>query len=90
MTTDELKARLARLAAEAPQAVKLPARSELDWKVNDATLQMQGAKMRGLALMWARRAIDAKFERGDFPVLQALDKITRESLAYAYMAEHGK
>lgn len=54
----------------------------LDWQVRDAELRFLAAPGPE---KWAKalRVIDAKFERGDFQMIQDLDEVTRAALARA-------
>ena len=73
---------------ETPAPITLPPRTELDFHVETATKRVQLAKARGLALVASRRAVEAKFARGDYPMIQALDTVTREHLAHQFLSEH--
>jgi len=55
-------------------------RAFLEWQVGDATMRFHAAPP-DKKLARARRLIRAKFERGDYPELQALDEETLEALA---------
>lgn len=54
--------------------------SFLDWQVHDATLRFASAPP-DVRLERARRLVHAKFARGDYPMLQALDEAALEVLA---------
>ncbi len=57
----------------------------LDWQVNDAELRFLSAPATD---KWAKalRLVDARFARGDYPMIQALDEATRAGLAKALIA----
>lgn len=52
----------------------------LSWQVYDAEVRFLSAPAD---VKWGRalRLVDARFERGDYPMLQALDEATRAALA---------
>lgn len=54
----------------------------LNWQVHDATLRFLAAP-RDEKFRRAQKVVEAKFARGDYPVLQALDEQTRDNLAQA-------
>lgn len=52
----------------------------LGWQVRDAEMRFLAAPADE-KLSKARKVIQAKFARGDYPMLQALDEATREVFA---------
>lgn len=66
MTTADILAEAAKLAATAPRAERLPPRSELDWKIDDAWHRMRFADNSDSRIAWARHHVAARRDRGDF------------------------
>lgn len=54
-------------------------RSALDIAIDDAF--HRAAFSQEHRRLWSRRCVEAKFKRGDYPMLQALDEATLEGLA---------
>ncbi len=54
-------------------------RSALDIAIDDAW--HRAAASQEHRRQWSRRCVDLKHQRGDYPVLQALDEATLEGLA---------
>lgn len=64
-------------------------RSFLDWQVHDATLRFASSPPQYL-MSRARKLVDAKFQRGDYEMLQAMDDETRDNLAKQLIKALGK
>jgi hypothetical protein len=58
--------------------------SDLDRAIEDAKGRLVYAKER---LPYARQLVDLKFQRGDYPMIQSMDRDTREALAVAMLKE---
>lgn len=54
-----------------------------DWKVEDAWARLSSAGTPEGREIWARRFVAAKFERGDYAMLQILDEATHAALTKA-------
>jgi hypothetical protein len=65
----------------------IPTEQALAFKIRDAETRMRFCATDSAALSWARQLVDARFTRGDYPMLQTMTADVREAMARALVKE---
>ena len=73
--------------AKAPRAKPAPAMPLIDRQIADANARAAYAQSEDLRRYYVERLVGLRFERGDFPMIQCLDKPTRAGLVRAMLKE---
>lgn len=73
--------------AKAPRAAPAPKMSVLDRQIADAKHRLTFALTDDLKRYYADKVIGLRFDRGDFPMIQGLDTVTRRALVIAMLRE---